>query len=127
MRYTEYHADKAVIKDKTKLSEAMEKLAKVEDLEEKNTDIDKITTEMMEHICDNLCKHPINAKDQDELDEICSSCQMGQFVCDILNTYNRLQTCDGCRYELCVKQLLPCRMCRRDKEDRYVKAGGVNG
>ena len=34
MRYTEYHAEKAVIKDKNKLSEAMEKLAKLEDREE---------------------------------------------------------------------------------------------
>lgn len=30
MRYTEYHAGKAVIKDKNKLSEAMEKLARLE-------------------------------------------------------------------------------------------------
>lgn len=36
MRYTEYHAGKAVIKDKNKLSEAMEKLAKVEDAEDTN-------------------------------------------------------------------------------------------
>lgn len=35
MRYTEYHAGKAVIKDKNKLSEAMEKLARYEDAEEK--------------------------------------------------------------------------------------------
>lgn len=34
MRYTEYHAGKAMIKDKSKLSEAMEKLAKLEDEEE---------------------------------------------------------------------------------------------
>lgn len=34
MRYTEYHAGKAVIKDKNALSEAMEKLAKLEDEEE---------------------------------------------------------------------------------------------
>lgn len=33
MRYTEYHAGKAVIKDKNKLSEAMEKLARYEDAE----------------------------------------------------------------------------------------------
>ena len=31
MRYTEYHAGKAVIKDKNKLSEAMEKLARYEE------------------------------------------------------------------------------------------------
>lgn len=36
MRYTEYHAGKAVIKDKNKLSEAMEKLARYEDAEDTN-------------------------------------------------------------------------------------------
>ena len=36
MRYTEYHAGKAVIKDKNKLSGAMEKLARYEDAEEKD-------------------------------------------------------------------------------------------
>ena len=36
MRYTEYHAGKAVIKDKNKLPEAMEKLARLEDAEEKD-------------------------------------------------------------------------------------------
>lgn len=36
MRYTEYHAGKAVIKDKNKLSAAMEKLARYEDAEEKD-------------------------------------------------------------------------------------------
>ena len=34
MRYTEYHAGKAVIKDRSLLAEAMEKLAKLEDKEE---------------------------------------------------------------------------------------------
>ena len=34
MRYTEYHAGKAVIKDKELLPDAMEKLAKLEDAEE---------------------------------------------------------------------------------------------
>lgn len=95
MRYTEYHSDKAVIKDKTKISEAMEKLAKVEDLEDKHTDIDRITTEMMEHICDSVCKHSNNAMLlQEELDGFCAECKMGKFVCDILNTHNRLKrTC----------------------------------
>lgn len=34
MRYTEYHAGKAVIKDRSLLAEAMEKLARYEDAEE---------------------------------------------------------------------------------------------
>ena len=36
MRYTEYHAGKAVIKDKGLLADAMEKLAKYEDAEDTN-------------------------------------------------------------------------------------------
>ena len=36
MRYTEYHAGKAVIKDRSLLAEAMEKLAKLEDAEDTN-------------------------------------------------------------------------------------------
>ena len=35
-RLTEYHGEKAVIKDKNKLAEAMEKLARLEDAEEKD-------------------------------------------------------------------------------------------
>ena len=34
MRYTEYHAGKAVVRDKSLLAEAMEKLARYEDAEE---------------------------------------------------------------------------------------------
>lgn len=36
MRYTEYHTGVAVIKDKTLLKEAMQKLAKLEDAEEQD-------------------------------------------------------------------------------------------
>ena len=36
MRYTEYHAGKAVIKDRSLLAEAMEKLARLEDAEDTN-------------------------------------------------------------------------------------------
>ena len=36
MRYTTYHCGKAVIKDKNKLSEAIEKLARLEDAEDTN-------------------------------------------------------------------------------------------
>lgn len=55
------------------------------------TAMDTITTEMMEYLCDNLCKHPNRVGiNQEELDEICAGCKMGQFVCGILNEYNRL-------------------------------------
>lgn len=49
-------------------------------------DLDKITTEMMEHICDNLCRFPKDCNDQEETDSLCAECKMGRFVCDILNS-----------------------------------------
>ena len=46
--------------------------------------MNKITTEMAEHICDNLCKYPEQCG-EDELANICCDCKMGKFVCDLLN------------------------------------------
>jgi len=50
--------------------------------------MDTITTEMMEHICDHLCRFP-REMSQEELDEHCCGCKMGQYVCDILNEHTR--------------------------------------
>ncbi len=55
----------------------------------KNTKMDTLTTEMMEHICDNLCRFP-REMEQEELEEHCCDCKMEQYVCDILNEYNRI-------------------------------------
>ena len=52
-------------------------------------DIDNITTEMMEHICDNICKYPVMGLGDGELENICAECKMGQYVCDILNNSNQ--------------------------------------
>lgn len=42
--------------------------------------MDGITTEMMEHICDNLCKYP-NQLSGEQLEDKCAECKMGRFVC----------------------------------------------
>lgn len=41
-----------------------------------------ITTEMMEHICDNLCKYPDRLSGE-QLEDKCAECKMGRFVCKI--------------------------------------------
>lgn len=51
--------------------------------------MDKITTEMAEHVCDNLCRFP-REMEQEELEEHCCECRMGEFICNILNEYNRI-------------------------------------
>lgn len=121
MRYTERHGGVAVIKDKSKHKEAMEKLAKLEDLEEKNTDIDQITTEMMEHVCDNICMHPIRVgQTQDELDDICAECKMGKFVCDILNTHNRLKNNKPKQYVLVSQGIEIYRTTDKEEAERMM-------
>ena len=67
MRYTEYHAEKAVIKDKSKLPEAMEKLAKIEDMDQ----IPRIC-------CDEYCKYPNQRLWPGELEEICADCELAE-------------------------------------------------
>ena len=65
MRYTEYHDGVAVIKDKSLLPGAMEKLAKIEDMD----DIPQIC-------CDEYCKYPGRCRSQEEMDQICDGCKL---------------------------------------------------
>lgn len=51
--------------------------------------MDGITTEMMEHICDDLCKYPDQLSEM-ELEDKCAECKMGRFMRDILNQYNKV-------------------------------------
>ena len=62
----------------------------------KETKMDRITTEMAEYICDNLCKRPYQNLDQEELDEICAECKLEHYICDILNEHNKtLKSTEG--------------------------------
>ena len=75
MRYTEYHAGKAVIKNKSLLPKAMEKLAKIENMEDRHreqkwSEVIENIREVCEDICDNYCKY------RDTVDEDC--------VCDAM-------------------------------------------
>lgn len=60
-------------------------------MSEEKSKMDQIVTEMREHFCDKLCKHPCRTDiDQEQLDAICDECKMGEYTRDILNTYNEL-------------------------------------
>ncbi len=51
-------------------------------------EMETIVTSMMEHLCDHRCRFPWEIERKEDLEEICAGCQMGQYVCDIVNTYN---------------------------------------
>ena len=85
------------------------------------TDMDKLTTEMMEHICDNLCMHPNRVgQTQDELDDICAECKMGKFVCDILNTHNRLKSLKPKQYVLVSQGIEIYRTTDKEEAERMM-------
>ena len=67
MRYTEYHAGKAVSKDKALIPGAMEKLARIEDM-----------GRIPEICCDEYCKYPGRCRSQDEMDQICDECKLAK-------------------------------------------------
>lgn len=52
--------------------------------------MDKLTTEFAAFICDHICKYATLVHSQELLDNCCDECPMGKYICDILNTYNRL-------------------------------------
>lgn len=58
----------------------------------KANEMDTVVDGLAAHICDSLCKHPAKADSQEELEDICVGCELGQYVCNILNTYNRTNT-----------------------------------
>ncbi len=51
-------------------------------------EMEKIVTSMMEHICDHLCRFPLEIEHEDDLGECCANCRMCDYVGDIRNTYN---------------------------------------
>ena len=98
-RLTEYHNGVAVIRDKNKLKEAMEKLAYYEDIE-KECDMEKITTEMEEYICDMCCGNLDDVRSQEEADVICDECKLSKFIDDICISYNKLNAFVGSQIEM---------------------------
>ena len=73
MRYTEYHEGKAVIRDRALWPEAMEKLAKLEDM-----------ADIREKMCDEYCQYPCKCPNQETLDNICKKCELAKLF-DVLD------------------------------------------
>ena len=84
---------------------------------EENT-MEKITTEMAEYICDKLCKEPLKAKSQEELEEVCIECQLGSFICGILNEYNKINDFEKSQCLKLLKEIARFRKCFEEIVER---------
>lgn len=47
--------------------------------------LEEITTEMGEYVCDTICRFPGAVGDKEVLEEICAECRVEEFICSILN------------------------------------------
>ena len=54
------------------------------------TEMDRITTELAEWTCDQICIYPQKIHDEEMLSDICLECALGSYICQILNLYNKL-------------------------------------
>ena len=54
------------------------------------SEMDKITTELAEWTCDQICIYPQKIHDEEMLANICCECALGSYICQILNLYNKL-------------------------------------
>lgn len=77
MRYTEYYAGKAVIKDRQLLPQAMDKLAKIEDMDY-----------IPQICCDEYCKYPGRVRSQIEMDQMCDACKLAELF-NLLVDYDK--------------------------------------
>lgn len=57
--------------------------------------IDELTTQLMEHFCDNLCTHPKTVDNKDWLEDICAECKCGEIAIALLNEGLRLEREEG--------------------------------
>lgn len=57
-------------------------------------EMDKVTTEFADFICDQICIYPNTIKSEELLADVCDHCAMGDYICKILNLYNHLNDFD---------------------------------
>lgn len=50
----------------------------------------RITTELAEWTCDQICIYPHKIHNEEMLADICCECALGSYICQILNLYNKL-------------------------------------
>ena len=88
--------------------------------------LNQITEEMMEHVCDKICRYPRTVNDQDELNYICAECKMELFVRDIINSEASTKTLKGRRIkaECSIDNLCDtCTKCFADCNAKKTKFG----
>ena len=53
--------------------------------------MEEIIEGMAEYICDKICRYNADASlDDEQMDNICYKCEMGDHICHVLNEYERV-------------------------------------
>lgn len=75
-------------------SEPQPELPILKNNDQRERRMDDITTELAAFVCDRLCKY-LEILSEEELEEKCSACEMGNHICHILNEYNKVLKSEG--------------------------------
>lgn len=80
----------------------------------------EIVTPMMEHVCDHLCRFPLEIERKEDLEEVCANCQMDQYTDLILNQYDKPKFNEVKSMEKESKDLLEkyVKVCNRYAEEK---------
>lgn len=104
------------------------------------TKMSEIMDNMAAYVCDSLCRRTADeTKKQEELDKVCESCEMADYIRAILIEYSRLKRqndnrlavrnnhfynkCTGCSYE----NTDECQFCMRAYFDTYAPGNIESG
>lgn len=82
----------------------------------------RILQPMMEHICNNMCVMPKKGYSQEKLDEVCDGCELGQHICNILNTYDRVNDFDKSQSARLMRKYSSITLCEECEYRAPIKA-----
>ena len=95
------------------------------------TEMYKIIDEMQEFICDKICRYPYEITNQEELENKCCECKMGEYICGILNKYDKINDFDKSQAAMLMrkyKDVVFCEDCKfMEREDDFCWCRKQNG
>ena len=97
--------------------------------EDKNNDENAmvpILEKMMEHVCDHMCPRLKEKRSEEEQQEICDACEMGEHICSILNAYEEVNNFEKSNLHALMKKYRKFVRCDECEYQAHEKSTGVH-
>lgn len=84
-----------------------------------------IIEKMIEHVCDHMCQYPKEIPDEEKLQEKCDACEMGDYVCHILNAYDEVNNFEKSQLHALMKKYRKIIRCDECEYQAYEKTTNI--